>query len=299
MKVLVTGGSGFVGRALKKVRPNWIYISSEDYDLTSAYHTRGAIRDHRNLDAIVHLAGRVGGVKDNSENQAEFIRQNLMINTNVIHESYSEGVPRVLSALSTCIFPENLTRFPFVEEDMHKGPPPISNFSYGYAKRCLHVMSNAYREQYGVDYSTFTPSNLYGPEDNFDLDTSHFVAALIRKLHEASNDDNIEFWGTGRPLRQQLFVDDLAKLIPTLLDKHNTPDPIIISPNENLSIKEMVDTCLKVSEKSVQYTFNGKHEGQFRKDGSNKKLLDLIGNYEFTSFEDGLRNTYEWYKRTC
>lgn len=298
MKVLVTGGSGFVGQALKKVRPDWHYIGSKDYDLTSDYETRGAIRDHRNLDAIVHLAGRVGGVKENTNKQADFIYQNLMINTNVIHEAYKEGVPRVLSSLSTCIFPEKLEDYPFDESKLHIGAPPNSNMSYGYAKRCLHVMSNAYSNQYGVDYTTFTPSNLYGPGDNFDLESSHFVAAMIKKISNSRQGEELEFWGTGRPMRQQLYVGDMAKLIPVLLEKHLSQEPIIISPNENLTIEEMIKICLKISSKEVQYRFNGELEGQYRKDGSNKKLLDLVGQFEFTSFEDGLTETYEWYKGT-
>ena len=298
MKVLVTGGAGFVGKALQKIKPDWHYIGSKDYDLTSAYETRGAIRDHRNLDAIVHLAGRVGGVKENTDKQADFIYQNLMINTNVIHEAHKEGVPRVLSSLSTCIFPETLNNYPFEESDLHRGAPPISNMSYGYAKRCLHVMSNAYSEQYGVKYTTFTPSNLYGPEDNFNLNSSHFVAAMVRKFYESQHGQQLEFWGSGRPMRQQLYVGDMAKLIPALLEKHLANDPIIVSPNENLTIEEMIKICLKISSKDVQYRFNGEYEGQHRKDGSNKKLLDLIGQFEFTPFEEGLRQTYEWYKGT-
>jgi GDP-L-fucose synthase len=298
MKVLVTGGSGFVGRALKKIKPEWHYISSRDYDLTSAYEARGAIRDHRNLDAIVHLAGRVGGVKENTDKQAEFIYQNLMINTNIINEAYREGVPRVLSALSTCAYPENLSSYPFDESKLHQGPPPVSNMSYGYAKRCLHVMSNAYSDQYGVKYTTFTPSNLYGPEDNFDLNSSHFVAAMIKKIYNSEHGQQLEFWGSGRPLRQQLYITDMAKLVPILLEKHLTNEPIIVSPNENLTIEEMIKMCLKISSKDVQYRFNGEYEGQYRKDGSNKKLFNLIGQFEFTPFEQGLRETYEWYKNT-
>ena len=120
MKVLVTGGSGFIASALKKVKPEWIYVSSKDYDLISDYQARGMIRDHRHLDAIIHLAGKVGGVKDNTNKQAEYIHENIKINTNVIHEAYKEEVPRVLSILSTCIFPEDIEVYPFNEDDLFK-----------------------------------------------------------------------------------------------------------------------------------------------------------------------------------
>jgi len=297
MRILVTGGSGFIGSALKKEKPEWIYISSKDYDLTSDYQTRGMIRDHRHLDAIIHLAGKVGGIKDNTDKQAEYIHKNIKINTNVIHEAYKESVPRVLSILSTCVFPENIKSFPFNEGDLFKGPPPESNFSYGYAKRCLHVMSSAYRQQYGVDYSTFSPSNVYGPDDNFDSTSSHFVPAMIRKFSESNHGDTLEFWGTGKPRRQQLYVEDLAQIIPLLLEKHHTNDPIIVAPYENPSIKEMIDICLKISKKDVKYNFNGKLEGPLRKDGRNDILMQLIGKYNFTPFQEGLRKTYEWYNK--
>ena len=121
---------------------------------------------------------------------------------------------------------------------------------------------------------------------------------MVRKFHESQHGQQLEFWGSGRPMRQQLYVGDMAKLIPVLLEKHLANDPIIVSPNENLTIEEMIKICLKISSKDVQYRFNGEYEGQHRKDGSNKKLLDLIGQFEFTPFEEGLRETYEWYKST-
>ncbi len=297
MKVLVTGGSGFIGQSLKKIKPDWIYISSKDYDLTDPYHVRGAIRDHRHLDAIVHLAGKVGGIKDNATKQAEYMYQNLMINTNIIHESYKENVPRVLSALSTCVFPNQVENYPFDENDLHKGAPAVSNLSYGYAKRCLHVMSEAYKKQYNVDYSTFSPSNVYGPGDDFNLETSHFVSALVRKVADAKEGDTISFWGNGKPLRQQLYVEDLVTIIPLLLEKHHSSMPIIVSPPENLSIKKMIEMCLNIANKDLNIKFNKKLDGQFRKDGNNKKLLDLIGDFKFTPFEEGLRKTYEWYQQ--
>jgi GDP-L-fucose synthase len=255
------------------------------------------IRDHRNLDAIVHLAGKVGGIKDNSEKQAEYMHQNIKINTNVVHESYKENVPRLLSALSTCVFPDHLDYYPFKETDIFKGPPAGSNFSYGYAKRCLHVMSNAYRNQYGLNYSTFSPSNLYGPGDNFDPESSHFISSLIKKFDDAEEGDNIEFWGTGFPLRQPLYVDDLCLIIPHLLENHNTSDPLIVAPSFNHKISTMAGFCKSMMGKNVNFHFNGKFDGQYRKDGSNEKLLDLMPSFSFTPFEVGLKKTYEWYKK--
>ena len=244
------------------------------------------IRDHRNLDAIVHLAGKVGGIKDNTEKQAEYIYQNVKINTNVVHESYKENVPRLLSALSTCVFPDSLDSYPFRESDIFKGPPAVSNFSYGYAKRCLHVMSNAYRKQYGVNYNTFAPSNIYGPEDHFDDESSHFIPAAISKFHKASPGATV----------QQLYVDDLCRAIPNLLDEHNGDQPIIVAPDYNLSISSMVKMCKDIIGKDVSYSFNGLLDGQYRKDGSNARFKQMFSSFEFTPFEEGIRKTYEWYE---
>ena len=245
---------------------------------------------------IIHLAGRVGGIKENATKQAEFYYQNTMINTNVIHQAYRCGVERVLSSLSTCCFPDEVDEYPFKEEDIFNGPPAISNLSYGYTKRALYVQSLSYREQYGLNYSTFCPSNIYGPHDRFDSDASHFVAALVSKLYNSKDGDELEFWGTGRPLRQQLYVDDLVRVLPVLLEKHNSELPIIVAPNENLRISEMIEIALKISKKKINIVYNNSFEGQYRKDGSNKKFLELVNGFEFTSFEEGFEKTYRWYE---
>jgi GDP-L-fucose synthase len=292
--VLVTGGSGFLGRRLKLSQPDWVYISSKDCDLTNTEQVKQLFGDIK-PDAVLHLAARVGGIKDNIENQADFYHINTMMNTNVIHQAYKAGIPRVLSSLSTCAFPEEVSFFPFLEEEFFKGPPTITNFSYGMTKRMLHVSSCAYREQYNMNYSTFCPSNIYGPEDHFGSQASHFVAALIHKIYNATDGDIVEMWGTGMPLRQQLYVDDLCKIIPILLEKHNTSIPLIVAPNENLSILEMTRTLVEQTGKNVRTLFNGNMDGQFRKDGSNGRLLELIGPFDFTSFRDGVHKTYQWY----
>ena len=295
MKVLVTGGSGFLGKRLKIYKPDWIYISSKDYDLTNTKETKRMFEDIR-PDAVVHLAARVGGIKDNVENQALFFYQNVMMNTNIIHEAYLSGVSRVLSSLSTCAFPDKLEHYPFSEKDFYKGTPTETNFSYGYSKRMLHVQSVAYRKQYGMNYSAFCPSNLYGPGDHFGDEGSHFVASLVHKFANFCDNKIIDLWGTGMPLRQQLYVDDLCEIIPLLLEKHNSDIPLIVAPNENLSIREMSQAITEVeNNKSVSFTFNGKLDGQYRKDGDNSMFLDLVGGYNFTSFKEGIEKTYKWY----
>ena len=294
MRVLVTGGTGFLGKRLSKIRPDWNYVSSSDYDLTEPKSCKKMYEDLR-PDAVIHLAAKVGGIKENKEKQADFYYQNNMINTNVIHEAYKFGVKRVLSALSTCAFPNVMINYPFTEKDILSGPPADSNLSYGFTKRGLFIQSTSYRDQYGLNYSCFCPSNIYGPSDNFDVDSSHFVPALVRKLFLMSDGEEIEFWGDGTPLRQQMYVDDLARIIPILLEKHNSDIPLIVAPKENLSIKDMIDVGISVSGKKVSPKFNGKYKGQYRKDGCNKELLKMIGEFQFTTFEQGMRKTYDWY----
>lgn len=292
--VLVTGGSGFLGKRLALQKPNWIYASSADCNLTDFRDVCSYIEDVK-PDAIVHLAARVGGIKDNSERQADYYLQNTLINTNLLHAAHLAGVDRILSSLSTCAFPNEVDEYPLTEEKIFDGPPAVTNFSYGYTKRALHVQSVSYRNQYNRNYSTFAPSNIYGPEDHFNTDKSHFVPALISKLISADNGSEIELWGTGAPLRQQLYIDDLAAIIPILLEKHNTDVPLIVAPDENLSIKEMANIALSKFEKNIKISYNGKLDGQYRKDGSNKKLIDLIGEFDFTSFDSGVEKAIKWY----
>ncbi|MBL18413.1 MAG: hypothetical protein CMC82_01095 [Flavobacteriaceae bacterium] len=293
-KVLVTGGTGFLGKRLQMKQSDWIYMSSEDCNLTNPTMVRDMIGDIK-PDAIVHLAARVGGIKDNVESQADFYYLNTMMNTNIIHQAHLHGVERILSSLSTCAFPDTIENFPYSETDFFRGPPTKTNFSYGMTKRMLHVSSTAYRNQYGRNYSTFCPSNIYGPNDHFNKESSHFVPALIHKVAIAKDNSDIILWGTGLPLRQQLYVDDLCDIIPILLNKHNSDKPLIVAPNQNLSILDMAKTVVTQSGKKITISFNGKLDGQFRKDGSNEELFRVIGPYNFTKFEDGARKTYNWY----
>ena len=293
-KVLVTGGSGFVGKSLKKHKEDWIFLSSKDCDLTIFESVLDTFNFYK-PDAILHLAAKVGGIKFNKENQASFFDDNILINTNVIRSAHACNVDRVLCSLSTCAFPNVVDRYPFNERDLFKGPPADTNFSYGFSKRMLHVQCLSYRKQYGRNYSTFCPSNIYGPGDNFDSENSHFIAALISKVSKLYDGDVLRLWGDGNPLRQQLFIDDLIKIIPILLEKHNTSMPLIVAPNENISIYQMAKILLEKTNKKIKIEFNNKMSGQFRKDGSNENLINLIGNFQFTDFSDGVNKTFNWY----
>jgi len=298
-RVLVLGGTGFVGKNLQHLRPNWIYFDRKKWKckdtLLNLQKTLNMYKYYQ-PDAVLHLAARVGGIKDNSANQAVFFYENTIINTNVIQGAYLSNIPRVLSSLSTCAFPNIVKQYPFSEKALFSGPPAETNFSYGFTKRMLHVQSVSYRKQYDLNYSTFCPSNIYGPQDHFNSENSHFVAALVSKLYNAKDKDVLEFWGTGEPKRQQLYVKDLIQIIPLLLEKHNTDLPLIVAPKENLSILEMVNIALNKSEKNVTIGFNNMFDGQFRKDGDNTNLLKLIGDFKFTPFQKGFNETYKWYK---
>ena len=277
---MVTGGTGFLGKNLSLHMKDWVYLSSKDCDLTDYRDVMSAFQAY-NPDAIVHLAARVGGIKDNVEHQADFCHLNNLMNINVLKVANDLNINRVLSCLSTCAFPDVLDKYPFTEDNLFDGKPAISNLSYGMTKRMLKVSSDSYRAQYGRNYSTFCPSNLYGPFDSFDDVNSHFVPAMISRMDRAKEDSTVEFWGTGRPLRQQ---------------EHNTDIPLIVAPDQNLSIKETVEIFLKILKKQLKIKYNGKLDGQYRKDGSNEKLKKLINNFQFTKIEKGLKDTYEWYK---
>jgi len=300
MRVLVTGGTGMVGSAFKKYEKDGIIrVGSKDFDLTNYSNCCEMIEDNK-PDAIIHLAAKVGGVKGNTDLVGEFFRDNILMNTNVLESARVLGVEKVMSLLSTCIYPDKC-QYPLTEEQIHLGPPHESNYGYAYAKRMIHVQSMAYRQQWGCNYIVAVPNNLYGEYDNFHMEHSHVVPAMIRKMHEAkiSGLDHITLWGDGLPLREFTYSHDIADCLMMLLEDYNSPDPINIGNSNEISIKYLAE---KIKEK---IGFSGDiiwdtsmPSGQMRKPSSSGKFKEMYPDFEFTGLDDGIGIVCDWFEES-
>lgn len=295
MKKIITGGTGLVGSAFK----DGTKLSSKHYNLISEVQTRKMFMDHK-PDVVVHTAATVGGVGANMNYPADFFYNNIMMNTNVINEAYIFGVKKLVCFLSTCVFPDNV-EYPLDETKIHKGEPHFSNAPYAYAKRMADVQIQAYNKQYGTKYFCVIPTNIYGPNDNFDLENGHVIPMLIHKCYLAKkNNTAFEVWGSGKPLREFVFSEDVANIIDLLLEKYDGTDPVIISNPKEYSIKEVVDLIVQYMEfKGEVKWLTDKPDGQFRKPSSNQRLIDIIGNYNFIPLEIGLKETIDWFNENC
>ena len=292
-KILVTGGSGMVGRSLKKFLPNATYLSSRDYDLTSDSDIEKMYKETR-PECVIHLAAKVGGIIDNINKPGEYFTDNIIMNTLLVEYARKYNVDRFVGILSTCIYPDKVDSYPMTEEMLHKGPPTPTNFSYGYAKRSLAIQIDAYNKQYGTKYQYLTPSNLYGEHDKFG-ENSHFVAALIKKIHNAkiNNHKTITLFGTGRPLRQFMYSDDLAYVIKKCISEE-IYDSFNVSNSENVSIHEIAKIALRACDAehlTIEYD-SEKPDGQYRKDVSNEMLYKSIPDFSPTKLIDGIGATY-------
>ena len=296
MKYIVTGGSGMVGRHLKEVLPNLIYMSSKDCDLTDLKSVE-AYFDKEKPDGVIHLAAKVGGILQNMSSPAVFYDKNIQINSNTLIAAKNSGVQRFLAVLSTCMYPDVVDKYPMTEEDVHKGPPAQANFSYAYTKRCMAVQIDAYNKQYGLEYNYVIPCNLYGENDNFeDSNKSHFITALIKKIidSEQRGENKISLFGSGKPMRQFMHSSDLANVIKKMIEEDITDSFNIAPPNQNYSIHEMATMTLETLGKDdwiIEYD-SEKPDGQFRKDVSSEKMMDCLGEYKFIEFKNGVKRVY-------
>jgi len=302
-RVVVTGGNGFVGTALlQKLKErgytNVATFRRNEYDLTREADVE-RLYDNLKPDVVVHLAAEVGGIGANRDNPGRYFFANAAMGLHLIEGARKHGIKKFLQTGTICAYP-NLTPVPFKESDLWNGYPEITNAPYGVAKKALLVMCQAYRQQYGLNAIYLLPVNLYGPNDNFDLHSSHVIPALIRKCVEARNrgDAQITAWGTGSASREFLYVDDCAEGLILALEKYDSPEPMNLGNGREGTIKALTEMVAKVS------GFTGKIAWDTSKpDGQPRRCLDVTRAAETIGFraemplEEGLRRTVEWFEK--
>jgi GDP-L-fucose synthase len=301
-KIYVAGHRGLVGGTITRVLraagcDNLVLRSSAELDLCDSRAVMDFFERER-PEYVFLAAAKVGGILANSSFPAEFIYNNLMIQTNVIHAAYQHPVKKLLFLGSSCIYPK-IAPQPIREEYLLTGSLEPTNEPYAVAKIAGIKMCQAYNKQYNTKFICVMPTNLYGPNDNFDLETSHVLPAMIRKFHEAkaNNEPNVTLWGTGTPRREFLHVDDLAEACIFLMDNYEENEPINVGTGGDIQISELADFVKKI----VGYPGDIKYDTS-KPDGTPRKLLDItkINNLGWRAkigLEEGIRNTYDWYRK--
>jgi len=297
-KILIAGAGGLVGLALKKKLMsegynNLLTPSHDDLDLIIQQDVLGYFIKH-NPEYVFLTAAKVGGILANSTRPAEFIYQNLMIQSNVIHVSSISKVKKLMTLGSSCIYPKFANQ-PIKEECLLSGLLEETNKPYAVAKIAGLVAAKAYHDQYGLNVVCAMPTNLYGPNDNFDLNTSHVLPALIRKFHDAKPGGPVMLWGSGNPKREFLYVDDLADALIFLMETHNDPGPINIGTGNEIKIKELALLISNILGHNGEVMWD-----KSKPDGTPRKTLDItkmtqLGWKPTVNLADGIRKTYAWY----
>ena len=295
-RVTVTGGAGFLGTALVRdleaLGAQVSAVRSSDHDLRDAGAAREAVEG---AEVVIHLAARVGGIGFNRRNPAPLAYDNLVMGANVFEQSRQAGVGKLVAACSVCAYPK-FTPVPFSEDDLWNGYPEESNAPYGLAKKMLLVLSDAYRRQYGFDSCAPILANLYGPDDNFDLEDSHVIAAMIRKFVEARRQGapEVVLWGTGEPTREFLYVDDAARALLLATERLQTSEPVNIGTGRETKIRDLADSIRKLTGFEGEIVWDST-----RPDGQPARYLDVTRARELMAFEaemdleEGLRRTIE------
>ena len=309
-RVLITGGSGFLGsfvvEQLAQHAATDIFIPrSKEYNLIDPQHVSRMYSDAlRGIDpknvVVIHLAANVGGIGANRKRPADFFYDNLMMGTELIHQAHKNGVGKFVAIGSVCSYPK-FTPVPFLESNLWNGYPEETNAPYGLAKKMMLVQAQAYRDQYGFNCIFLMPVNLYGPRDNFDLETSHVIPALIRKAVEAEDrgDKVLEVWGDGSPTREFLYVEDAAIGIVNAAERYNSADPVNLGSGQEISIQDLAQLVARKAGFSGSIAWQkDKPNGQPRRRLDVSRARDCFGWQAQISFDEGLRRTVDWYKQT-
>lgn len=308
MVVLVTGGTGLVGRALAAHVRNdaeaqaagdvWTFCSSADGDLRDRKAVFELFERVRPTH-VVHLAAAVGGLFKNMRAKVEMWRDNVAMNDNVFEACRIYNVSKLVSCLSTCIFPDAPPAHPIDETMIHSGPPHPSNEGYAYAKRMIDMLNRAYAEEYGCNFTSVVPTNIYGIHDHYSIEDGHVIPGLIHKAYLAKRDGtDLVVWGSGAPLRQFIAASDVAALTAWVLRHHATSDPVILAPDEadELSIRDVALLVAEATGFSGKVVFDAsKADGQFKKTASNAKLRRLVPGYHFKDMRVGVKEAVDWF----
>jgi GDP-L-fucose synthase len=303
-RVVVTGGAGFLGRhlveELKACAGVEVFVPrSSDYDLVRASGIERMLKDF-NPEMVIHLAAVVGGIGANQKNPGRFFYDNLMMGVQLIESARLHGVKKFVALGTVCAYPK-FTPVPFKEEDLWNGYPEETNAPYGLAKKMMLVQSQSYREQYGFNSIFLLPANLYGVGDNFDLETSHVIPALIRKCVEARRTGApfIEAWGSGQVSREFLYVEDCAEGVLRAARDYDESEPVNLGTGREVLIRDLVELIARLTrfEGEIRWQ-SGKPDGQPRRQLDTTRAAEKFGFRARTSLEEGLRRTIDWYEST-
>lgn len=295
MKILVTGASGLVGSQFRSEK--YEIPGSKDLNLLEENSILDYFKSKEGkIEGVIHCAAKVGGVKANMDYPADFTYQNLKMNTSIIEEARKFGIKKLISFSSTCVFPDKI-EYPLTPEKIHLGPPHPSNYGYAYAKRIADIQIQSYREQYGVNYFTVIPCNIYGPNDNYNLDNGHVVPSLIHKFYLAERQGKeVTIWGDGSPLREFIYSEDVKDLVEILYSTYNNASPVILSSGNEIPIKDLVYLIADTYGYTGRILWDkSKPNGQYRKPSDNSIIRSLAPDFKFTSIEEGIKKSVEWF----
>lgn len=302
-KVLVTGGSGFLGSRLvaelRKLGADVSAPSHSEFDLVHEDQIKKMYAKYPEIDTVIHLAAVVGGIGANREHPGSFLYDNLMMGTQLLHQAYINNIPKFVALGTVCAYPKH-TPVPFKEDDLWNGYPEETNAPYGLAKKMMLVQSQGYREEYGYNSIFLLPVNLYGPGDNFNPASSHVIPALIKKCVDAveNNQDEIEVWGDGSASREFLYVDDAVRGIILSAEKYNKSEPVNLGSAFELTIKQLVEIITRETGFKGRVVWDtSKPNGQPRRKLDVSRAKNEFGFLSKVSFDEGLSKTIDWYKR--